>query len=313
MAKGIYVAILATTTALFTACGPAVKPNPDTLTTGKISISVDENYQYLGEEMVGTFVALNRDAKITASYKSEYDAFNDLLKDSARVIMVNRELNAYEKAYFDSLQITPKTTKIAFDAVAFIVNKNNPDTNLTVGHLRSIFEGKTPTWQQLHSTSTLGNMQVVFDNASSSNARFLQEKFGLKAFPDYCQAASSNPNVLKYVEEHPNTIGVIGVNWISDKDDSTSMSFLKNTKVVYLSAATDLSFEHDFFPPLAGHLALKEYPLYREVYLIKREPYNGLGTGFVNFCYGEKGKRIVRLMGLLPANITARVVRVKDE
>ncbi|UPT68131.1 MAG: hypothetical protein M0D57_05595 [Sphingobacteriales bacterium JAD_PAG50586_3] len=46
--------------------------------------------------------------------------------------------------------------------------------------------------------------------------------------------------------------------------------------------------------------------------MIKREPYNGLGTGFVNFCYYDKGQRIVKLMGLLPANIKAQVIRVKD-
>ena len=32
--------------------------------------------------------------------------------------------------------------------------------------------------------------------------------------------------VIKYVKEHPNAIGVIGVNWISDEDDPKVLDFL---------------------------------------------------------------------------------------
>lgn len=307
-----FAALMAIAIALLAACGNPAPKHTDDLTSGKINISVDENYQFLADSQVSTFMSLNKEAVITSRYTDEPTAFADLLKDSARVIMVSRDLNAYEKSYFDSIKITPKTSLIAYDAVAFIVNKNNIDTNLTVGHLDRIFKGSASQWSDLNAKSKLGDIQVVFDSKQSSNARFLMEKFGVKQFPANCQASNSNPNVIKYVQEHPNAIGVIGVSWISDRDDSTSMNFLKDIKVVNLAAATDTSFNHEFFPPLAGHLALKEYPLSREVYLIKREPYNGLGTGFVNFCYYDKGQRIIKLMGLLPANIKAQVIRVKD-
>jgi phosphate transport system substrate-binding protein len=312
MVKSIFAALMASAIALLAACGKTGPTHTDDLTSGKIKISVDENYQFLADSEISTFTSLNKEAFITPSYKDEPSAFADLLKDSARVIMVNRELNPTEKAYFDSIKITPKTSMIAYDAVAFIINKSNADSNLTIGHLSNIFTGKTGKWGQINKASKLGDIQVVFDSKQSSNARFLMEKFAIKQFPANCQASNSNPNVIKYVQEHPNAIGVIGVNWISDRDDSTSMDFLSDIKVVNLAAATDTSFKHEFFPPLAGHLALKEYPLSREVYLIKREPYNGLGTGFVNFCYYDKGQRIVKLMGLLPSNIKAQVIRVKD-
>lgn len=312
MTNRIFAALMAIAIALFAACGKPGPAHTDDLTSGKISISVDDNYQFLADSQVSTFMSLNKEAVINTKYTDEPTAFADLLKDSARVIMVSRDLNASEKAYFDSIKITPKTSLIAYDAVAFIVNKSNTDTNLTIGHLDRIFKGQAGKWSDLNNKSKLGDIQVVFDGKQSSNARFLMEKFGIKQFPANCQASSSNPNVIKYVQEHPNAIGVIGVNWISDRDDSTSMNFLSDIKVVNLAAATDTSFKHEFYPPLAGHLALKEYPLSREVYLIKREPYNGLGTGFVNFCYYDKGQRIIKLMGLLPANIKAQVIRVKD-
>ena len=297
---------------LLAACGQKNKnPHTDTQTSGIIKVSADDSYEFLVDAEVYTFMQLNPDAKIIPTYKAEPDVFADFINDSARVIFVNRELNAAEKKHFDTIQITPKSTLIGYDAIAFIVHKDNTDTNLTQGHIQLILKGQLTSWKQINKKSELGNLQVVFDNPTSGNARYFREKFNLQKFSDNVQAAKNSRDVIKYVEANKNAIGVIGVNLISDKDDSTSMSFLKNTRVVYLSEAQDTSMSHDFYPPLAGHVALREYPFWRNIYMIKREPYLGLGTGFVNFCYYDKGQDIIKLMGLVPANKKLRVIRMK--
>lgn len=296
---------------LIAACGGRGTPHSDTQTSGTIKVTSDDSYEFLVDSEIYAFTQLNPQAKIIPAYKPEPEVFEDFLKDSARVIVVSRELNAREQHYFDSIKITPQATNIAYDAVALIVHKDNLDTNLTAGHVEMMLKGQLTSWKQVNKKSALGNVQVVFDNPKSGNARFFQEKFGIEKFPANVQAAKNSRDVIKYVEDNKNAIGVIGVNLISDKDDSTSTSFLKNTRVVYVSDAQDTSLQHDFFPPLAGHVALREYPFWRKIYMIKREPYLGLGTGFVNFCYYDKGQRIIKLMGLLPANIKAQVVRMK--
>lgn len=296
---------------LIAACGGGGTPHNDTQTSGTIKVTSDDNYEFLVDSEIYAFMQLNPGAKIIPSYKPEPDAFEDFIKDSARVIIVSRELNAAEKRHFDTIKITPEVTTIAYDAVALIVNKDNLDTNLTQAHVEGMLKGKITNWKQVNKKSSLGEIQVVFDNPKSGNARFFQEKFNIQSFSANVQAAKNSRDVIKYVENNKNAIGVIGVNLISDKDDSTSTSFLKNTRVVYMSDALDTSLVHDFFPPLAGHVALREYPFWRKIYMIKREPYLGLGTGFVNFCYYDKGQRIIKLMGLLPANIKAQVVRMK--
>ena len=68
-------------------------------------------------------------------------------------------------------------------------------------------------------------MQVVFDNQGSSNVRSLMKKFGIDTLPEYCYSANSNPAVIDYVEKHPNALGIISVNWISDPDDSITHAF----------------------------------------------------------------------------------------
>lgn len=311
MQTKIFSGLMLAFSLLIAACGGRSTPHTDTQTSGTIKVSADDSYEFLVDSEVYAFMQLNPKAKIIASYKPEPDAFEDFIKDSARVIIVNRELTAAEKKHFDTIKITPQTTTIGYDAIAFIVNKDNPDTNLTQGHIQLMFSGKLTNWKQVNKKSPLGDLQVVFDNPKSGNARYFQEKFNLQKFPDNVQAAKNSRDVIKYVEEHKDAIGIVGVNLISDRDDSTAMSFLKNTRVVNICETQDTSLQHNFYPPLAGHVALREYPFWRKIYMIKREPYLGLGTGFVNFCYYDKGQHIIKLMGLLPANIKAQVVRMK--
>ncbi len=105
-------------------------------------------------------------------------------------------------------------------------------------------------------------------------------------------------------------MGVIGVNWISDSDDSTAGAFLKKVNVVALSMPDTSKNELEFNKPFQAYIALKKYPLLRDVVIISREGRNGLGTGFASFVAGDKGQRMIRLQGLLPATMPVRIIKV---
>jgi phosphate transport system substrate-binding protein len=66
----------------------------------------------------------------------------------------------------------------------------------------------------------------------------------------------------------------------------------------------------DYYKPYQAYIALKNYPLTRDVMIINREGRNGLGTGFASFVAGDKGQRMIRLMGLLPATMPVRIIQV---
>ena len=50
------------------------------------------------------------------------------LADSVRLMITSRKLTQNEEAYLKEKLIIPRTTQIAWDALAFIVNKSNPDS-----------------------------------------------------------------------------------------------------------------------------------------------------------------------------------------
>ena len=294
----------------FCSCSSGSKSNnDDDATSGSIKIAVDEAYEPLIHTEVDTFTKLYRYAKINATYESETEGFNDLINDSVRLVVANRQLNDEEKKYFAKINLEPRITKIAVDAVALIVHNDNNDTLLKYEQARDIFTGKIKSWKQVNPKSPLDSIIIVFDHAGSGNVRYLKETF-LKdqPLPPNCFAATSNKEVIEYVKQHKNAIGVMGVNWISDNHSEEANSFLAMIHVVSLSPPFNAPYADGFYKPYPYYTALKQYPLVRDVYIVSREARAGLGTGFASFVAGDAGQRIVRLKGMLPATIPVRVV-----
>lgn len=292
----VFILILST----LVGCNRSDSPS-DTPTYGDITISVDETIKPLIESEVTTFSSIYQYAHLKANYKAQDDAFNDLMTDSTRLIIAARYLNKDELKQFENWEIVPKITKIAIDAVALIGSNDLKDSVITMGELKNLIS--------LGSADKYKNTKVVFDNNNSSTIATLKEKTGVGKLAPNCYALNTSTAVLNYVEKEKNTIGVIGVNWISDNDDSTKQTFLKSVKVLGV-AETDTS---ETFKPYQAYIALKKYPLSRNIYVLSREAYTGLGTGFTAFLASERGQRIVLKFGLVPATMPVRLVELINE
>ncbi len=107
-----------------------------------------------------------------------------------------------------------------------------------------------------------------------------------------------------------NALGIVSVNWISDKNDSLTRGFLKKIKVVAVTSEFD-SEGDDFYRPYQAYIADKSYPFIREVYTISRETFTGLGSGLIAFIAGESGQRIILKMGMVPATMPVRIIQTK--
>ena len=283
----------------------------ETPTRGNIKIAVDESYQLLADAELYTFQSIYKDAKVTPLYLSGDSILKLFLEDSVKVIISSAKLTENEVAYLRGKAIIPKTTKIAYDALAFIVNKSNPDSLIRYNTLKDIFTGKTSKWKLINPKSKLSDIKVVFDNAGSNNVRTIMNKFEITgSLPSYCYSATKNSEVVSFVENNPEALGIISVNWISDPRDSISHSFLSKIKVVSITSEYD-SEGSDFYSPHPAYIANKMYPFIREVYTINRETFSGLGTGLTSFLAGDSGQRIILKMGMLPAAQPIRLVEIK--
>lgn len=286
-----------------------VQPLDETPTRGNIKMSVDESFQLLYDTQVYTFESLYVDAKIAVSYKPEVDVLADLMNDSVRTIVLTRDLTKQEKDNLLAQKFVSRTTKVAHDALALIVNKANPDTLILDFQFADIFRGKITTWKQINPKSAEKPITIVFDNNKSGNVRYFREKFALTGnFPSNCFAVNTNEEVINYVKNNPSALGIISVNWISDTQDSVSEKFLESVNVV--EVGTD---PLNYCKPYQGYIAEGSYPFCRDVYMISRETFSGLGTGFASFVAGDQGQRIILKSGLVPATMPIRLIQIKKD
>jgi phosphate transport system substrate-binding protein len=297
---------------LIGACGGNQdQKNSDTPTAGRIKVGIDDSYRLLLEAEIFTFETVYKYAHIDTIFKTEADVINDFMNDTVPLIIVNRKLTEQQVAYLRERQYIPKTTKIAIDAVALIVNNENTDTSLFFRNIKDIFQGKITSWNQINPKTKLKDIKVVFDNFKSGNPRYFKEKFAIDSFPSTCFAAQNNSEVIKYVENNINAIGIISVNWISDPADTVSHNFLKRFKVVGIAMEGDNDPGTKFYRPFPGYIAEGSYPFTRDVFCINRQSYSGLAHGFSSFIAGEKGQYIVLHSGLVPAAMPVRLVEIK--
>lgn len=296
---------------LVSSCRSGKRAAPDdTPTRGNIKIAVDESFQPLVDSEVNTFTSIYLNAKVKPMYKPEYDVVNDFMNDSVKVMVTSRKLSENQIQYLRDTLVIARTITFAYDALALITNKENPDTLVKYESVQDIFKGKINSWNEIDPKSKLGKISVIFDNTKSGNIRYFKELFEVDNLGGNFFAVNNNAEVIDFVSRNPGALGIISVNWISDKDDSLSTSFTKRVNILAVSQP----FVNDgyYYRPLQGSIYDKSYPFVREVYLISRETYAGLGTGFIQWATAEQGQRIVLKSGLVPATMPIRLVQIKN-
>ncbi len=277
-----------------------------TPTSGSIHVMVDEGYKPIIASSIDVFDSIYRLAHVTATYTSEGAAIKALLDDSVQVIIITRQLNEAENNFFKVRGYLPKSTPIAYDALAFIMHPSNPDSALTVQQLRDILTGKAKNWKDINPSSKLGNLRLVFDNPLSGIVRYAKDSIGGGApLTDQASALQTNEEVINYVAKNKNAIGIIAANWISDTDDKGVQKFLSEIHVVDVAAEAG----KEAFGPYQVYMQLGNYPFRRTVYIINAQPRNGLGLGFASYLAGPDGQRIVLKDGMLPASMPPRIIR----
>lgn len=301
MEKIIKIALIATSLLALQSCGD----NSGQLNTdAKEDIYIEESYKPLFSTSLYTYEGQIHKSQLEPKYCTELEAIDALIKDKTKTIFISRDFTKEEKAKLRLSQVEVRSEKIADDAVALIVHPENVDTTMSVDQLKRILKGEVKKWP-----TSKNDIVVVFDNQNSANFKYMQELTKKAVIPANVFAVKSNEEVIKYIKEHPSAIGVIGVNWISDEDDTAVLDFLNGIVVVSLSEKEN----GECFKPYQSYIYDRSYPLIRELWVLNKASRQGASSGFVNFLSGEKGQLIIQKSSLVPSNSPVRMIQIDTE
>jgi phosphate transport system substrate-binding protein len=299
---------------ILSACGGGTqKSTQSTPTSGKAIIGIDESFRPFMDEEIMVFEGLYNTANLQPVYYPENESYKYKMSDSVYLFITTSLFTEKEMAYYKSKSLYPKTIPVAHNAIAFLVNRSNPDSMLTTRQIQQIMTGKIQDWKQINPKSNLGQIGIVFDNENSSTVRYVMDSIcGKDKLTGYINVMKKNVDLVDYVAKNKNSIGIIGVSWISDKRDSLQRSFLKKIQVVSVSKEDVATYEESY-PPLAYYVFKGKYPYVQTIYAVNLEPWDGLSTGFLNFLASDKGQRIILKTGVFPYQTPGRDIIIRND
>jgi phosphate transport system substrate-binding protein len=288
--------------------GAACKQTPDTnnvetISTGLINISVDESFKPVISEQIKVFQSAYPTATIVATYKTEADCLRDLQQDSTRMVIISRGFNQKEEEFYTKkLEYKPSWVRVAYDAIAVVINTGNPDSVYTMAELKAILNG----------TSKKPYNVVVDGKGLTSTIRFLTDTIlGGQSLGKNVTAAKSSEEVINYIANSTDAIGFVGVSWLTNTVDKDP-AIAARVKMALIECK---NCEKDVYArPSQQTILFKQYPLVRGLYYVLKENFAGVGSGFTNFLSLERGQLIFSRAGLVPSlmQFNRRRIQIKD-
>ncbi|MBD5208696.1 MAG: hypothetical protein HDS80_01970 [Bacteroidales bacterium] len=303
-------------------------------TEGSATLFCDDGFRNVLDEEVEVFEYTYPNSSIIPFYMSETDAIDSLLANKTQAIITSRELTQDQVKFMKSkYKRIVRQHCIAVDAVALIVNKDNPVSSLSMSDIKEILTGNITKWNQLAGSDTTA-IKLVFDNAGSSTVSFMRDKFlgekGKITDKTNSYALKNNAQVFDYVKKQKDAIGIISVNWLGDDlsvakkvplekrmeeynvvNDTVATNLTTEVKILKVSNPTeDNDFSTIGYKPYQAYIYSGEYPLFRKIYMISTASKSTVLNSFYVFMTGTVGQKIISKTGILPYHMNPRVVNL---
>lgn len=304
-----------------TACTDSKQPKQPTMA----KIACDESFENILEQEINVYEYIYPKEDVLAYYVPESQAIDSIMAmGSVKGAVITRPLTDKEVSYLRSHKKIVHQQKIAVDALALIVNPQNPVEILSRKDIAEILTGDVTRWDQVEPCK-LGEIDIVFDHQSSSTVKYMRDSvMEGRPFGQHVSAVKSNPDVFKAVATNRNAIGIIGVSWVAsdlsgreksveelaqavEKSDTTSLDFSSDVKVLKIRGNNEVTA----YKPYQAYIFDGSYPLYRSVYMVSTAPGGTVSHRFYSFVTGFQGQKIIQMTGILPATVRPRMVQVE--
>lgn len=289
---------------LFLGCQEERKETP---TKGQVTVVVAESVAPVIKLEKEKFEELYQQAHVELQVATTREAIARLFNDSITVIISARPLNDEERAVQKRVNLTLGEYKVAIDAIAIVVNDKNPVTKLRMTQLDSLLSGSSKNWKEVG--GELAPIEICLPSRNAATYEVVGTKVlhgGTYASP--AGIVKTSMEMLDFVSNHANGIGMVGLNWLSEKKD--------NVKVLELAdpnAPDSLGTRGQYFGPHQAHVYRGYYPLSREVYIYSKADQYGVAAGFITFITSAPGQKIILNSGLVPATMPIRLVELTNK
>ena len=318
--------LLAAMTLVVASCNKSKNPSK---VSGLCKVICDESFKNILDDEIEVFEFSYKDANVLPRYMDETSALDSLLDGKVNVIITYRDLTNNQKGILRKQGRAYRSRRIAVDAVALIVNKENDIDYLSMNDIRDIMTGKSTKWGQVYPTKLKDQpIKVIFDQNRSGVVHYIKDKFNNgNDLPIEFFAQGSSKDVFNIVEKTRNAIGVIGVSWITSDMKSTATTI--EERYAELQGSTGMTQETHFsdrikvlgvrkedaikdYKPYQAYIYDGSYPLTREIFAIDASVLGTHDHDFFTFLTGSIGQKIILQTGISPGSVPVRIVNLSN-
>ena len=281
----------------------------DIPTKGELEIAVDLNDSLLFVQLIDRFHDLYPKAHITAKFMAPIALLEGVRDKKITALYIN---HAFDSAMIDALesrQIKVRSHDIGMGATAFIVNRSNPNSRISVDSLCLMMSGKCSAWGRSNEKLVFAMLKndLIYNDLEEFYRKNAAQPNGKLLLPKVVQFASPQA-VFDYVKKTPGALGFVGSNWIADRGDTLARFNRKQVKVLEVQHPVS----REFHLPYQSQVFAKQYPFTRIIMGYDLQGYSGLAQGFLAFCCDQSGQVILKKSGLSPALPPARTIRLEN-
>jgi phosphate transport system substrate-binding protein len=291
-------------------------------TIGELTFIADENLEPIMPYLKSEFERINPEAKLNYTLAPTRNAIADLLNKDTKLIMLAGDFNDEDKKYVAQYKLEFQRHEVATDAVAFIVNPDNPIMRLTSTDLQNIFTGEVTLWSQIKVQDNEQNENVASKMKGSDNKIkiFIQRPnsgtyqyvkdtvLNGKDYVKTAQICSTSVQMLEMIRSSKNAIGISNLCWLS-KGNQDSLD--TSVKPVRISRIYPNGRQEDFTELHQGLVFTKKYPYIRKIILYTSILDIQLSTGWISFLRNKDGQKVFLDRGMVPISQPVKVIQLE--
>jgi phosphate transport system substrate-binding protein len=214
-----------------------------------------------------------------------------LINGTVDIANASRSMKENEIEDARSNGIEPVEHVVAIDALAVIVNLENPVSELTIAQLADIYTGRITNWSGVGGNDA----QIILvsrETNSGTHVYFLEEvvrkgeKENSDIFAPQTLLMPSSVGITSEVRRNPNAIGYDGLGYVDPLHEKM------------LSVALD--GESPYVPPTTMTAKEGTYPLSRDLYMYTAGEPSGAIAEYLRWILSPPGQKIVEDLGFVP-------------
>lgn len=237
------------------------------------------------------YQSLHPEVRISVTGGGSGTGIAALINNTVDIANASRSISPQEVDNAQANGVNPFQFVVAQDAIAVIVNPQNPIDQLTLQQISDIYSGNINNWTELGGEDR-PIVRLSRETNSGTHVYFLEEVLRLgeednqTLFSRDTLLLPSSEGVTAEVRENPNAIGYDGLGYVTPEE-----------KIIAVARDAD----SPYILPTAQTVKTGEYPIARDLYVYTNGEPTGEIEKYLEWIFSDDAQQIVTELGFIPA------------